>query len=139
PDNAGEHFSSHVSSRLRPGAVGMHSHFGLTLMVNHACNLRCTYCYTGEKIRRPMTLQTGQVAIDRAIRSILPHGVLELGFFGGEPLAEAELILKLIDHAKQQAGAYAVELDLSMTTNGTVDTPAAWSVMIHPDLRLAIS
>jgi uncharacterized protein len=117
----------------------MHSHFGLTLMVNHACNLRCTYCYTGEKIRRPMAFRTGQAAIDRAVQSILPRGMLELGFFGGEPLAEAELILELIAHAKQEASKLSVELDLSMTTNGTLDTPAAWAVMTHPELRLAIS
>ena len=73
----------------------MHARFGLTLVVNHACNLRCSYCYTGEKIGRRLPLATGRKAIDRAISSLSQNGTLELAFFGGEPLVEAELILEL--------------------------------------------
>ena len=74
----------------------MHSRFGLTLVVNHACNLRCTYCYTGLKFRRPLPAAFGQRAIDRAFRSLSHSGTLDLAFFGGEPLIEAELILELV-------------------------------------------
>jgi uncharacterized protein len=117
----------------------MHLRFGLTLMVNHACNLRCTYCYTGEKFRRAMSFETGRTAIDRALHSLQPRGTLELGFFGGEPLIEADLILKLIDHAQNAANRASVEITLSMTTNGTIESPAAWHVMTLPNLHLAIS
>ena len=48
----------------------MHTSFALTLVVNHACNLRCSYCYTGEKIRRPMSPEMGRKSIDRAITAI---------------------------------------------------------------------
>ncbi|PQO41222.1 hypothetical protein C5Y96_00460 [Blastopirellula marina] len=117
----------------------MHTSFGLTLVVNHACNLRCSYCYTGEKIRRPLPLQMGCKAIDRAIRSLRPEGALELSFFGGEPLIEAELVLDLVNYARSTASRQGVRLALSMTTNGTIDSPAAWSVMTLPELELAIS
>jgi uncharacterized protein len=117
----------------------MHSRFGLTLVVNHACNLRCTYCYTGEKLRRPMPPEIGRKAIDRALRSLAPSGTLELGFFGGEPLIEAELTLDLADYARNLAVSRDVGLTLNMTTNGTLDSPAAWSVMTLPELQLAIS
>ena len=72
--------------------VHMCDQFHLVLMVNHACNLRCTYCYTGTKFSRKMPEAVGRKCIDRALRSIRPGGVLELGFFGGEPLIEAALI-----------------------------------------------
>lgn len=117
----------------------MHERFGLTLVVNHACNLRCTYCYTGEKLRRPMPRRVGLHAIDRAVRSIDRGGTLELAFFGGEPLVEAEMILDYIAYASRQAGLRDISLSLSMTTNGTFESPAAWEVMLHPELHLAVS
>lgn len=30
----------------------------LTLFVEHQCNLRCTYCYTGDKFTRRMSSET---------------------------------------------------------------------------------
>ena len=117
----------------------MHASFGLTLVVNHACNLRCSYCYTGEKIRRPMSSELARKSIDRAIHSICREGTLELGFFGGEPLIEAELVLDLVRYARTAAEDQGVRLSLSMTTNGTIESPAAWSVMTLPELELAIS
>jgi len=117
----------------------MHARFGLTLVVNHACNLRCSYCYTGEKIGRRLPLATGRKAIDRAINSLSRNGTLELAFFGGEPLVEAELILELAHYARAMADRHAVELAMSMTSNGTLDSPAAWAVMSLPEFQLAIS
>jgi uncharacterized protein len=117
----------------------MHRNFGLTLMVNHACNLRCTYCYTGEKLRRPMSAAVGRKAIDRSVNSIAHRGQLELGFFGGEPLIEAPLIYDLVEYAREAARRSELELDLQLTTNGTLDNAAAWNVILMPDLRLAIS
>src|SRR5580698_5635455 len=99
----------------------MHSRFGLTLVVNHACNLRCTYCYTGQKFGRPMPAAFGQKAVDRAFHSLSPSGTLDLAFFGGEPLVEADLILDLVADARSLAAARDLGLTLNMTTNGTLD------------------
>jgi uncharacterized protein len=74
--------------------------FGLTLVVNHACNLRCAYCYTGAKFHSPMALDTGIKAIQRALNSLVPGGSLDLGFFGGEPLLEAARITKWMAYAQ---------------------------------------
>jgi uncharacterized protein len=117
----------------------MHARFGLTLIVNHACNLRCSYCYTGEKIRRPLSPERGRKAIDRALRSLCRGGTLELAFFGGEPLIEAELVLDLTHYARSEADNRDVRLAVSMTTNGTIESPASWSVMTLAELELAIS
>jgi len=117
----------------------MHMRFALTLVVNHACNLRCTYCYTGEKMRRSLSLVTGRKAIDRALNSLVRGGKLELAFFGGEPLVETELILELAEYARSKASAHEIELVLAMTTNGTLESPAAWQVMLLPEMQLAIS
>ena len=97
----------------------MYTHFGLTLMVNHACNLRCTYCYTGAKTNRPTPLEVGFAAIDRALATLQPAGTLELGFFGGEPLFEASRITRWIQHARDGAARQNAGLRFNLTTNGT--------------------
>jgi uncharacterized protein len=117
----------------------MYPQFGLTLMLTHACNLRCTYCYTGAKFHRAMPLAIATAAIDRALNSLLRGGRLELGFFGGEPLLEAGLIETLINYARARAGRRGLRVSFAMTTNGTVTTPAAWRVMMTPDLDLSVS
>ncbi len=117
----------------------MFARFGLVLTVTHACNLRCTYCYAGEKFRRRMTAAIGRCAIERALRSLSPGGVLDLSFFGGEPLLEAGLIASMIDFARETASRSNVSVSLSLTTNGTQTRPEAWEIMTRPDLELAIS
>jgi uncharacterized protein len=117
----------------------MYPRFGLTLMVNHACNLRCTYCYTGDKFLRAMPEAIVWKAIDRAIQSLQAGGTLELAFFGGEPLVEAALIEQAIKYAVDRAHLRGVEVICNMTTNGTVVGPAAWRVIAHPRMTVAIS
>ena len=117
----------------------MFERFGLTLMVNHGCNLRCRYCYTGDKTPRAMTAATARAGIDRALRSLVPDGVLELAFFGGEPLIEAELIWDLMGYSREQAIASGASVVWNMTTNGTLAQGTAWRVMTHPEMQLAIS
>jgi uncharacterized protein len=117
----------------------MYQRFSLVLMVNHACNLRCTYCYTGAKVQRPMPEAVGTTAIDRALASLAPGGTLQLGFFGGEPLVEAALVRRLIAHARRRAATAGGGVELSLTTNGTQTSDEAWSVMTDPDMDLAVS
>lgn len=117
----------------------MYYSFNLVLMVNHACNLRCTYCYTGTKFSRTMSAHIGKKAIDRSISSLAPGGTLELGFFGGEPLLESDLVLFFIEHARASTQGFGMNLQLSITSNGTLCSEEAWKVMMLPDLDLAIS
>jgi uncharacterized protein len=116
-----------------------HQRFGLTLMVNHACNLRCTYCYTGAKFSSPMPMAIGVTAIDRAFRNLQPAGLLDLGFFGGEPLLESSRILEWMRYARTRALASEKTVQFSVTTNGTFTTENAWHVMMAKDLELAVS
>jgi uncharacterized protein len=115
------------------------SRYGLVLMVTHACNLRCTYCYAGRKSASTMSREMGRRAIDRAIASTEKGGTLELGFFGGEPLLEPSLIAELIAHAEEAAGRAGITLSLSITTNGTIADGDARAIMTRPDVHLAIS
>ena len=117
----------------------MFARFGLILMVNHACNLPAGTATPAPSSAAACLWNLACAVIDPALRSLQPGGVLELGFFGGEPLIEAESILHWIDYASRCADDAGDRLELGLTTNGTLTQGAAWSVLTHPDLSLAIS
>jgi len=117
----------------------MRPRFGLTLAVTGDCNLRCSYCYAGAKSPRVMPEELGRLAIDRAAASVAPGGRLELGFFGGEPLLESALVLRLAAHARERARRSGVELSVGLTTNGTLSGGAAWELLMLPGLDLTLS
>lgn len=119
-----------------------YARFALTLMVTHACNMRCTYCYTGEKAGRRMPCGVGEAAIRRAIASLGTGeggAHLELGFFGGEPLLEAAAIGHWMDLARRETQRMGATVSFHLTTNGTVASGAAWDILVQPDLHLALS
>lgn len=117
----------------------MYKHFELTLVVTHACNLRCDYCYTGRKIWRTMPLTVAARAIARATASIQRGGTLDAGFFGGEPLLETERIEQMVAMTHRHVAGTGINVRFSLTTNGTVTTPSAWSLMLRPEMALAVS
>lgn len=116
-----------------------HRRFGLVLVVTHACNLRCTYCYTGAKTRRVMPEPVARHAVGRALRSLVPGGRLDLGFFGGEPLLEPRLVADVMAHARERAACDGVTVRFQVTTNGTVAGDRAWSILTDPDMEPAVS
>ncbi|MBN2578911.1 MAG: radical SAM protein [Pirellulales bacterium] len=117
----------------------MYPCFSLSLMVTHACNLRCDYCYTGRKSDSAMSAEVSRAAIDRALRSIERDGMFELVFFGGEPLFEADLIADLIEYAKRQCRAGGYALHVHLTTNGTLSSGAAWTILTRPEITVHVS
>ena len=119
--------------------IAPRQHFALTLMVNHACNLRCSYCYTGAKFSSPMSFEIGSIAIQRAFDSLSPGGSLHLGFFGGEPLLEAHRIRQWMSFARTFATNSGKRLAFNLTTNGTITHHDAWEIMLAHDLGLAVS
>ena len=117
----------------------LRQHFALTLMVNHACNLRCSYCYTGAKFSSPMPLTIGFAGINRAFQSMAPGGRLDVGFFGGEPLLEAKRVIKWMTYAREGARDPGKHVTFNLTTNGTLTNGEAWQIMAADDVALAVS
>ncbi len=120
-------------------ANAMYANFELTLMLTHACNLRCDYCYTGAKVEKTMPMSVARKAIVRSIASLSPGGTLNIGFFGGEPLLCAPTITNLVRFARQLTQTRDQRLSLALTTNGTIVSREAWAVMMTPELELSIS
>jgi uncharacterized protein len=85
----------------------------VALVLTHDCNLGCSYCYAGEKFRRPMSREVMSRALDLAFAD--GDGRVQLSFFGGEPLLEWELLVEATLAAEKRGPVQPV-----VTTNGTL-------------------
>jgi uncharacterized protein len=106
----------------------------VTLFVDHQCNLRCTYCYNGEKFSRAMSTSTMRKAIDLAMQaSYLPF--LDVSFFGGEPLLQRQLIkdtMAYVDQKLDEQPERHTKVRYIMNTNATLIDDDALALMGPP-------
>jgi len=107
----------------------------LGLVLTHACNLACSYCYTGEKKRVRMTLDMARRALDVGFGAIGPNGRLQVTFFGGEPLLERDLLLSIANEARARSESAV----LQMTTNGTLLDAELLEALQSARVHLALS
>jgi uncharacterized protein len=98
----------------------------LSLNVAQACNLGCGYCYADKGQfggrARLMARDVAIAAIDRLIETASGKRVT-VGFIGGEPFLNRELIHAAVAHAGRRAAAAGIRIGFSVTTNGTALTP----------------
>lgn len=83
----------------------------LALVLSQQCNLRCSYCFEGEK-SDPKVLERD--AAIRLLEEVPDHTVVE--FYGGEPLLQIPLIEQIIDWAQKNDKSF----HYAITTNGQV-------------------
>jgi len=71
-----------------------------SICVTHDCNLNCIYCYQKHDDNNHMTLDTAKECIDWIFNNIPSYadGGVELGFIGGEPLLEFELLKDIVKY-----------------------------------------
>ena len=96
----------------------------LCLHVAHTCNLNCSYCfasqgkYQGE--RALMSFETGKRAFDFLIENSGTRRNLEVDFFGGEPLMNWEVVVKLVQYARSIEKQHNKNFRFTLTTNGVL-------------------
>ncbi len=93
----------------------------MTLEVTEYCNLRCHYCtceYLRKGKRKRMSMQTAFDAIDFLYARSSSVKQRVLGFYGGEPLLEFELIKQCVNYARSKFGVDGIRFNI--TTNGTL-------------------
>lgn len=90
-----------------------------TLLLTQECNLRCTYCYIGKKPEK-MTLETAERAIDFIFKHQLPNEEINIGFFGGEPMLEFELLKDITMLIEMHPSYDSSRVIFSVVTNGTI-------------------
>ena len=115
----------------------------LILQVTQNCNLRCEYCiYSGNYKTRGhsntrKTFYTAKKAIDFLIQQSKERHKIFIGFYGGEPLLEFELIKKCVKYADEMADGK--EVVYVMTTNATLLSEKVIDYMIEHQFKLTIS
>ncbi len=110
----------------------------VTFHLTHNCNIRCSYCYTGEKFGRGMTDETADQAVDFALALVRDRGVSQLNavFFGGEPLLRKDLLLRIADRLLEEA---PVPVTLKTSTNGLLLTEEVVGELVARGLFVSIS
>ena len=94
---------------------------GMELFLADGCNLDCTYCFEGRKLKRFLSLELAQLAVKRLILD-WSEGAdsVRLLLFGGEPLLNWRICRLVIEWAEEQAAMQGKQVFFSMTTNGTL-------------------
>ena len=94
----------------------------LCLHVSHDCNLRCKYCFADEgayhSARETMSSETAKAAIDFLLKESGSRKVLEVDFFGGEPLMNLGVVKETVYYAKAEAAKRGKRFLFTTTTNG---------------------
>ena len=111
----------------------------LTLFVDHQCNLRCSYCYTGDKFTRSMSDETMRAAVALALaRSHGPE--IGVSFFGGEPLLRLDFMRRTMAHVEALVASLPAprpRVHFHVNTNATLIGDEAIALMAPPR-RLAV-
>src|SRR5206468_9509238 len=104
----------------------------LVLNLTNQCNLSCQYCYEfgADKVATPqgkpkfMNFETARSSVDFLLKQSAGRRAVHITFFGGETLMNFPLLEAVVRYANEQAAAQGRSIDYSLTTNGTLLTPA---------------
>lgn len=117
----------------------------LTLQVTRNCNLRCEYCIYSENKNKHqrahsndvMSFETAKKALDFYREHINDTDQAIIGFYGGEPLLEIDLIRKVVDYAEQIFEGR--QIHYTITTNATLLTKDTIDFLLDHDFSTVIS
>ena len=116
----------------------------LSLNVSSACNLACAYCYAdrgsfgGKQVER-MQYATAISAVDRLLNGADPARPVTIGFLGGEPLLNRELVHNVVEYASRAGVKRGIDVRFSITTNGTILSQADIDLMRTHRFAVTIS
>jgi sulfatase maturation enzyme AslB (radical SAM superfamily) len=108
----------------------------LTLIVTDACNLKCSYCFQQRSPKR----MTREIA-ERSVDLLFQHddNNLWIGFFGGEPLLEFDLIKHVVHYSRQIARNRRKQIRFAITTNGMLIDKAAFGWLNRQKFAIKLS
>ena len=104
----------------------------LCLHICHDCNMRCQYCFASEGTykgeRQMMSFEVAKAATDFLIANSGNRKILEMDFFGGEPLMNLSVVKETVAYAKEQGLKHGKTFLFTLTTNGILlnEETAKW-------------
>lgn len=121
----------------------------LLFQVTGKCNLRCKYCCYGDlymngNLETTISISTVRVFFEylsdywRSGHNLSYNHPIRIGFYGGEPLVNFELIEQVVALATEYGEKYGINFSYSMTTNGLLLNKYQEFIVKH-EFRLLIS
>lgn len=97
----------------------------ISLNVSSSCNLSCSYCYAARggfegAQAEPMSWPTAKAAIDALLARADPAAPVTIGFLGGEPFVNRELLHACVHYGAAADRHRGFNIRFSVTTNGTL-------------------
>ncbi|MBR4943136.1 MAG: thioether cross-link-forming SCIFF peptide maturase [Clostridia bacterium] len=93
----------------------------LCIHICHDCNFRCRYCFADDGAyhskREMMSFETAKAAVDFLIANSGKRKVLEMDFFGGEPLMNFDVLKQTVAYAKEEGAKAGKKFLFTTTTN----------------------
>lgn len=127
---------THLKETLESGVENV------TLEVTEKCNLRCKYCIYNPSHKeyrefghKNMSWETAKKAIDLLINHSKDAEQVHIGFYGGEPLLNFELIKQAVKYAKSNFK----EITFAMTTNAALVTEEIADYLLQNDFDIIVS
>jgi uncharacterized protein len=115
----------------------------ISLHIAQACNLTCNYCYADEgRFQGPARMMSESVAVrvlDNLFDSAMPGSRLTVGFIGGEPFLNREVLYRSVEYSRKRAAERPVVVGFSVTTNGTMLTPADFRLVRDNAFAVSVS
>lgn len=133
-----EHPATKLLSSLYKNRIG-----NLTLQVTQQCNLRCDYCvysgkyYTRTHTNKRMSFETATKAMDLVLANSDSCEELHIGFYGGEPLLEFDLIKRCVEYLEDKVTDK--DIHFLITTNGTLLKDKILNYLIEKNFEITIS
>jgi uncharacterized protein len=94
----------------------------LCLHAAHDCDLRCAYCFASTGSfhggRSLMSVEVGCAALDFLLLRSGSRNVLEVDFFGGEPLLNFDMVKETVRYGRELEKKSGKQIRFTMTTNG---------------------
>ncbi len=117
----------------------------ITLQITQKCNFRCSYCVYSEAFNdrhrahslKSMTFETAKKGIDFLVDHSRDLDSVNIGFYGGEPLLEFELIKKCVKYAEEVLEGKTITY--SITTNGSLLTDEIIDYFCNNNISTMIS
>jgi uncharacterized protein len=116
----------------------------ITLNITEDCNLRCGYCIYSDSYQNDLGYSKRSMPLTVALKSIdylMSHNEyadhVSLGFYGGEPFCEFDLIRKITEYFHKVNTKK--ESHLHITTNGTILDERIMAYLVANKVNLLIS
>jgi uncharacterized protein len=114
----------------------------LSVLPNYSCNFSCSYCYAASgRSQKVLDRANARAAIDFFID---PGRLTERNLYlailgGGEPLLSREVVGSVVAYARERASDKGFNLDIGLTTNGSIITNNTVQFLKKHNVAVSIS